>query len=122
MLPVAGFVYKPNADTRIELAAPRPRYARRIHLFEGIDSGDNWAYVAGEFDGGRYAVMRPGGIEDTVNFQDFRLVACIEGKRPQGINTHFEVGYVFGRKVSYENDPTDFKPANTLMLRAGFTY
>ena len=66
--------------------------------------------------------MRPGGIEDTVNFQDFRLVACIEGKRPQGINTHFEVGYVFGRKVSYENDPTDFKPANTLMLRAGFTY
>lgn len=122
VLPMAGFVYKPDADTRIELAAPRPRFAKRVTWFDDSDDANDWAYVSGEFGGGTYAVERPGGAEDEVNFRDFRLLVGFESKPATGLKTQFEIGYVFGRNVEFENDPTEFEPSDTVMLRAGLTY
>ena len=40
-----------------------------------------------------------------------------------GLNSRFEVGYVFGRRIEFihSGDP-DFEPEGTLLLRAGVSY
>ena len=119
---MAGVVYKPDADTRIELTAPRPRFAKRVSWLDDSEDANDWAYVSGEFGGGTYAVKRPGGAEDQVNFRDFRLLIGFESKTSSGIKTLFEAGYVFGRNIEFEDDSTEFKPSDTAIFRAGLSF
>jgi hypothetical protein len=59
-LPVAGLVWTPNADTRVDIGAPRPRVARRIASNNtGLFAGDSWVFLAGEFGGGTAPGWRP---------------------------------------------------------------
>ncbi|MEZ6060181.1 MAG: DUF6268 family outer membrane beta-barrel protein [Planctomycetaceae bacterium] len=122
VVPAGGLIYKPNTDTRIEITAPRPRIARRIHWFGTTVPVEDWVYLAGEFGGGRFAVQRPSGADDFVNFRDFRVIAGFESKRTDGISSLFEVGYVFGRSVTFDDDPAEFKPSGTVMVRAGLSF
>ena len=57
-----------------------------------------------------------------VVLSDYRLVVGAERKVAGGLSAHFEVGYVFGRRIRYSNDTPDFRPADTVMVRGGLTY
>jgi hypothetical protein len=81
-----------------------------------------WGYVAGEFGGGRWEIERANGAADSVDYTDLRVLVGVESVHVLGLKGHIEVGYVFARRVNFLSDTPDYKPQNTLMLRAGFRY
>lgn len=120
LLPAAGLIWKPNDDVNVELIFPRPKVARRI--FPGLDFAW-WAYVAGEFGGGSWAIERTNGTNDVATERDFRAILGLERKVENGITTRAEVGYIFGRKLEYLSEmPPDFALDDTVMVSLGGTY
>jgi hypothetical protein len=122
-LPVAGLVWTPNADTRVDIGAPRPRVARRIASNNtGLFAGDNWVFLAGEFGGGTWATQRESGADDLVTLRDFRLIVGFETKSTTGPNWLIETGYVFGREIEYESRTPDIPPGDTVLFRTGLSF
>ena len=118
-LPVVGLIWTPDECHRLELAVPKPRYAYRYY-HDGQVS--RWWYVAGEFGGGSWAIERPGGTVDMLNYYDIRLAVGWEQKSRSFWNAFVELGYVFGRNVEYLNTPGAFTPDDAAMIRAGITF
>ncbi|QDU92586.1 hypothetical protein Pla8534_03340 [Lignipirellula cremea] len=123
VLPNVGLIWTPTEDWRVEVTAPRPRVARRLHHLPWSDSGgEDWVYLAGELGGGTWAVRQPSGVDDLLTIRDFRLLLGYERKLASGCNGRIEVGYVFGREIEFEDDPTEFAPSDTFMIRSGFSF
>ena len=123
VFPVLGLVWTPHEDLRVEVTLPRPRVARRVYgLSQYGSDAEDWIYFAGELGGGTWAVERPSGDQDLLTIRDFRLVLGFERKTAFGLQANAELGYVFGRSIEFEHDPTEFEPTNTLMLRTGFSF
>lgn len=123
LLPLAGMIWTPSEDFRVELSAPRPRIARRIQ--ERSSRGTNmedWVYLAGEFGGGTWAVERTNGVADELTIRDFRIVLGYENQSTGRLRTRAEIGHVFGRNLEYESDNFAFEPDGALMMRANVTY
>jgi Domain of unknown function (DUF6268) len=119
-IPIAGLIYTPYEDLRIELIMPRPRIVRRIAV-EG--SREYWTYLGMElFGGNTWAIGQSGGRRDVVDYKDSRLIVGFDTKSPGALAGRVELGYVFGRELTFEKDPTELTPGNTLLLRAGMTY
>jgi hypothetical protein len=118
-LPVAGVIWTPNEDTRLELIVPRPKIARRVAVDGNIEE---WLYLAGEFGGGSYGITRASGLPDVATLSDWRLIFGWERKAIGGINMRLEAGYVFFRNVQYLTGTPELDPDNTFMARAGVWY
>jgi hypothetical protein len=123
VLPIGGIIWTPNEDTSYELLFPRPRLARRVYCCgaSGKEVQD-WVYLAGEFGGGTWAIARSDGTSDLVDLKDYRILLGAERKVIRGLSAHFELGYVFGRKIQYLSRAPEFDPSDTVMLRGGVTY
>ncbi|PQO27849.1 DUF6268 family outer membrane beta-barrel protein [Blastopirellula marina] len=119
VLPMVGVVWNPSETWQVELTMPRPRVAHRLDWF--ATANENWTYVAGEFGGGTWAVDR-NGQNDEITLRDFRLVLGWEQRGKVGLRPQVEIGYVFGRNVEYDSDDYQYQPADTVMLRAGFSF
>jgi hypothetical protein len=123
ILPVAGLVWTPNEDSRLEVTLPRPRFAKRIHWNGYWDSdSDDWVYLAGQLGGGTSAIRRSAGFDDEMTLRDFRLLLGVERTIEEGWNGCAEIGYVFGREIKLEQDATKYRPSNTVLLKVGFSY
>lgn len=123
VLPMAGLIWTPDDDTRLELTLPRPRLARRIHWNGALAANaEDWVYLAGELGGGTYAVRRTAGFDDEMTLRDFRLLVGVERKTALGLTGRAEIGYVFGREIEFDRDTTEYQPSDTVLLRAGFSY
>ncbi|MGF1580712.1 MAG: hypothetical protein ACFCD0_15225 [Gemmataceae bacterium] len=123
VLPIAGAIWTPTEDVRVELTIPRPRLAKRIWLpWDAGLEAENWVYLAGELGGGTWAIRRTSGVDDEVTLRDFRILLGWERKMPDGINFRLEGGYVFGRRIEYESDTEDLSPSDAIFLRAGWTF
>ena len=119
-LPAGGVIWTPSEETRLELIFPRPRIAQRF-VYEG--DIEWWWYVAGEFGGGSYAVRDAGGFgSNVVTLSDLRLLLGLERRVTNGINSRLELGYVFGRKIEFQEVLPTFEPDPTLLVRGGLTY
>ncbi|MCA9024977.1 MAG: hypothetical protein KDA86_07170 [Planctomycetaceae bacterium] len=118
-LPVAGLVWTPTQDDRVELLIPRPRFA---HRFRNDPSQERWIYVAGEFGGGSWGIERTNGTNDIATYRDFRLITGIEFKFTDRSDWRVEGGYVFGREVEYLSNVGNYQPRNTTMIRAALTF
>ena len=119
-MPVAGAIYTPRDDLRVEFLIPRPRVLKRI-AFNGIR--EHWVYAGGEvFGGNTWAIQQMNGMQDTFIYKDNRVLVGYETKAPGSISGRLEAGYVFMREVSFEDDPATLDPGGTFMLRAGITY
>ena len=118
-VPAVGAMIFPSEDTRIELLFPRPRVAHRIFNQCGVE---RWAYVAGEWGGGQWAVERADGSDDTLRIRDLRFLAGLEQKNATGGGWLLEGGFVFGREVEYESERGDFEPDLAAIVRAGVTF
>jgi len=123
VLPIGGVIYEPSPDMKWELIVPRPRIAWRMS--GGIpDSGDErWFYIAGEFGGGVWSIVRPTSqTSDLLTSRDYRIVLGCERKIIGGISRRYELGYVFGRELEFDSGTPDVSLDDTLFVRAGITY
>lgn len=119
-MPVAGLIYTPEDDVRIELLIPRSRIARRISW---VGTREHWMYAGLElFGGNSWAIEQAGGVEDVVIYKDNRLIVGYETKAPGALAGRVEAGYVFARHLEFKNDPTKLDPGGTMLLRIGVTY
>ncbi|MCR4413964.1 MAG: hypothetical protein NUV77_16230 [Thermoguttaceae bacterium] len=123
VLPIGGLIWTPREEWSFELVSPRPRLARRVY-WNGAAATDpeQWIYLAGEFGGGTWSIERADGSPDVLTARDYRLILGMERKVVGGLNSLFEVGYVFGRRYEYERGTPDVRPSDTVLLRAGVTY
>jgi hypothetical protein len=120
LLPAGGVIWNPCEDFRCFLVFPQPKVSYRL-----ATAGDTqvWAYVAGEFGGGRWEVGGDNGTTAfSLDYTDLRVLAGVECVCGPRLKEHVEVGYVFSRHL-YVNSPTlNFKLEPTLMLRAGLRF
>ena len=124
VLPVGGLMWEPREDISVELTAPRPRVAQRFaQRASRLGTTEYWGYVAGELGGNMWAVQRRDGTNETLNIRDYRVLLGVEQKSPLGeLTAAVEVGYVFGRDVEFETGRGDFRPDDTVLLRASLKY
>jgi hypothetical protein len=118
-LPAGGLIWNPNDDTRCFLIFPQPKVSYRLTT---CGTTQWWVYLAGEFGGGRWSAERASGAIDSIDYTDIRAIVGLESIVPHGLKGHVEMGYVFGRRVNFTSDTPDYKPPDTLMLRAGISY
>jgi hypothetical protein len=122
ILPIGGVLIEQSPNVRWELIVPRPRIAWQL---EGsvTDSDERWFYVAGEFGGGGWSIVRPGTqILDRLFYSDYRLLIGYERKIIGGLSRLYELGYVFNRKVEFGSQIPQASLDDTLFLRVGLTY
>ena len=119
VIPAGGFIWTPNADVRLEIITPKPRIAYRINRDPTFE---RWVYIAGEFGGGEWAIMQPGGVNNVLDYTDYRVMMGIQHKSlVLGLNSDAELGYVFGRQLQYQVG-ADQKLPSTLEARLGLSY
>ena len=119
-LPVAGLIWTPSDDWKIEIVVPRPRVAWRMTC-NGCQ--EDWLYLAGEFGGGSYGFHRSDGAADVATLSDLRLLVGLERRSPGGLNGQLEVGWVFNRQIDYlRSDLADLEPDSTALVRASIWY
>lgn len=119
-MPVAGLIYTPSDDYKVELLIPRPRVMRRIAMSGACE---HWMYFGLEiFGGNSWAIQQSNGAQDTFIYKDNRIIAGYEAKVPGGFAGRVEAGYVMMRHVTFSNSSATLDPIGTLMLRAGLSY
>jgi hypothetical protein len=119
LLPVGGFIWRPNQATELEAIFPRPRYNRRftpptvIQRFSerpiapwlGFSPYQQyWFYVGGELGGNTWAIRTPDGEDTRFTYSDLRLVMGIEQRASEGPRGRIEIGYVFDRYVRFTGE------------------
>ena len=110
LLPVAGMIVTPRNELRLELVFPRPRVDLQISPTQSL-------YLAGELGGGTWAIERTTMTNDVVTYRDLRLLLGISSRDDEGDESGLEIGYVFGRDLSYRSGFGDFAPHSTLLMR-----
>ncbi len=122
-LPVCGLTWTPNPDVKYDLVFPKPKISHRVY-FCGAYGEDvqDWVYIGGELGGGTWAIERADGSGDLYSYQDIRVFLGVERKAFRMVSPRFEVGFVFGRKITLDQAAIDVLPPDTLMLRGGLTY
>lgn len=119
LLPAGGLHWRPNQDWDLYLVFPNPKLRRR---FQSVGNTDWWWYVAGEYGGGSWTVNRS-GLADRFDYNDLRVILGLEWETPTMVRGHLEVGYVFEREILFASGmPNEFKPDDTVMLRAGIDF
>lgn len=110
LLPVVGVILKPRDDLLLELVFPRPR-------IEVLMTPTHSLYLAGELGGGTWAIERTTQNNDVVTYRDLRLLLGISSRDEKGNQSGLEIGYVFGRDLSYRSGVGDYQPGDTLLIR-----
>lgn len=119
VVPSGGVIWIPNQDTRFEILFPHPKAAWRL---PSIGNTDWWWYVRGGYGGGNWAIEREiSGIDDEIDYFDLRLLTGVEWDQYQGHRGFAEMGWAFDREIEFRRR-RDFKPSDTLILRAGLSY
>ncbi len=118
-LPVAGFLWYPSDDVKVELMAPRPRIAWRTSHAEGQES---WLYLVGEFGGGTWAIHRASGVNDVVTLQDYRALVGFERKSTTVRSWWLEAGYVFSRRIQFTSKIGDSDLSSSVLARVGLSF
>jgi Domain of unknown function (DUF6268) len=122
ILPIAGFVYTPNDDYEYNLVFPVPKISRRLPWSDAPGRDERWAYVGGEFGGGKWAVRQADGTTDRLDITDWRVFLGYERRIIGGLSRNVELGYVFLRKLEYQDVGDEIDLSDTLMVRGGLTY
>lgn len=122
VLPVVGVINDTNPDVTYELIFPRPRVAWKLPGSNVSAGNTRWVSIGGEFAGGLWSIEHPStGVHDRMAASDVRLLAGFEKKSLAGLNWRTELGYVFARKLDFDNTP-DVELDDTLFWRIGCTY
>ncbi|MEM6470300.1 MAG: hypothetical protein AAF802_12160 [Planctomycetota bacterium] len=114
VLPVTGFVWRPDDDLIIEAIFPKPRVSLHLGKQRAI-------YFAGELGGGTWAVQRDSGANDNATYRDLRVVFGIQRFGDDDEYTT-EIGWAFDRSLEYRSGVgnTDFDGAFILRFHRHF--
>ncbi|MFO0013925.1 MAG: hypothetical protein ACK553_14395 [Planctomycetota bacterium] len=95
ILPVAGFSWHSSdfPNWNVDMIFPRPRVDFALTPSDRL-------YMGGVLGGGTWDIEMPGDVNDVMTYRDFRLVFGMEQLEREGIMA-VELGYVFGRQVSF---------------------
>jgi hypothetical protein len=150
-LPVAGVLYRPSEDTRLQLVFPEPKISHRVGT-----RGDReyWLFAAGEYGGGvwtykttyswwAYHILYPppfdptiggGGVleydggtgtgHERVEYSDIRLTAGIElvNRGEANPTAVLEFGYVCHRRIILDRAGLEFTPKDTFLVGLRFNH
>ena len=122
IIPYGGLIWSPNDDWKYELMAPMLRVARRCHnlptVFARDGESEYWGYFGIGFGGGTWAFQSVGNRSDVANYSEFSVVIGLESKRMERTPWKAELGYVFGRYMSFENHTMRDSPiGDTIVMR-----
>lgn len=117
-LPIGGVIWTPNEDWQLDLTIPRPRIARRVFQ---TDNSDTWLYLAGQFGGGAWAADDGAGRNVLVGYSDLRLLAGFNLWRGTGRELCGEVGWVFSRDISVDEESV-LSPGSTWVLQLAWVF
>jgi hypothetical protein len=115
LLPVFGLILTPRDDLRLELVFPRPRIEVQISPKRSL-------YLAGELGGGTWAIERTTMTNDVVTYRDLKLLFGIASWDAKGGQGAIEIGYVFGRDLSYRSGLGEYAPPDTFLIRSTTRY
>jgi hypothetical protein len=119
LLPAGGAIWKPTPDFCFELIFPRPKLGMRVNVGIGYE---DWIYMAAEFGGNTWSIVRDNGNPDKVTWSDYRVMTGYERRLDGGAGYRLEAGYVFGRQLEYASGIGDYDPEPTFILRGGITF
>ena len=88
--------------------APQLRVMRRCHYFRSTlpneTASTHWAYVGIGFGGGTWAFESVGKRADVADYKEYSVVLGLESERKERFSWKAEFGYVFGRKMEFDNN------------------
>jgi hypothetical protein len=122
MLPILGVIWKPDPKTHFDISIPSPRLSKYLST---VGTSDIWWYLGAEYGGGTWTLQYPGGIKSLTDINDIRVFGGFEWNFMRGVRdvkSFIELGYVWDREIVYTvNQALNYKPDDTLMIRAGFS-
>jgi hypothetical protein len=123
ILPAGGLIWTPNECVRWEVLFPRPKLAQRITTW---GTTEFWWFVAAEYGGDSWTIERATvapGLEDYVDYSDYRVSLGLEWTTFSNYRGYLEVGYVFERELEYDSGlPASIEPDETFMVRGGISF
>jgi len=120
LLPAVGLFLSPNPDIKFDLYFPRTKLAHRI---PNVGNFEMWAYAAGEYGGGSWAIERIDGSDDQVDINDVRATIGVEWIGPRRVTGFFEFGYAFERELVFASDRiNNLDLQDTLLIRSGLAF
>jgi hypothetical protein len=122
LLPAGGLIWDPGPDRHYEFFFPRPKLA---HRWTTLANHTLWWYVAGEYGGGAWTIVRDAGFVDAFDYNDLRALLGIEWlpEAQSGMRGFLEVGYVFNRELFYVSQaPPPVELDDTFMFRGGIAF
>lgn len=110
ILPVAGLIWKPRSDLRLELVFPRPRA-----VFQLTDTYRLYFY--GELGGGTWAIRRPNLADNLATYQDLRVCVGLESVDKGGSRSALEIGYAFDRRLQFTSNTGNLGLDDAVVIR-----
>ena len=134
VLPIAGFIWKPDADAEYRVVFPAPKIAWRIRDYPLINADppfvlhpppaktEYWFYLAGELGGGTWAIRHSDGSSDLMSYGDWRVFMGLENRDITSFGSFIEAGFVFHRLIRLSSTGENMQVGNTAMVRAGLNF
>jgi hypothetical protein len=120
LLPVAGVYYRPTPEWDMYLVFPNPKVRKYLTT---IGNTKWYGFAAGEYGGGSWTVERQGNLDDRIDYNDIRVSGGFEWETQTFIRGHIEVGYAWDREIVFvSGNPPNFRPDDTVMIRAGVDF
>ena len=119
MWPVAGIVYQPDDELRLELLFPEGRISAVVNETEVFTER---VYVGARFFGRTWQIDRTNGMRERVTYSDWRIATGREIRYVYGITTFVEFGYAFDRELEYRSGFGNSDPQGAAMFSGGIYY
>lgn len=120
ILPAVGLTWTPQATLKADLQFPTSRLSFRLAK-DGSQS-ETWSYLSAGIGGNTWAVSRASGLPAELTLRDIRLVLGVDHLKDGGGGWFAEVGYLFNRRIEYQDHQTHVDLSAALILQAGWRY
>jgi hypothetical protein len=110
LLPVAGLIWMPRPELRLELVFPRPRAVFQL-------TSDYRLYLSGELGGGTWAIERPNFGDDLATYRELRASVGLEHVENANQRSALEVSYLFARRLEYTSGIGNMPLDDAVMIR-----
>ncbi|WP_146575554.1 DUF6268 family outer membrane beta-barrel protein [Botrimarina hoheduenensis] len=118
VIPVVGFIHD-RGWIKYEAMMPRPRIIVPLANESGVKSN---VYVSGEFGGGVWAVQRDSGVTEPLQLSRYAALIGYDRESLGGATWRYELGYVFGRELEYEDSGEAVDLDDSLIVRVGLSF
>ncbi|QDU80940.1 hypothetical protein Pla110_26760 [Polystyrenella longa] len=126
-VPALGLIYRPNDDWTFDFTFPRPQ---ATYVYERTDDRQHSVYLGGGLNGTTWAFAEPNGRENQITYSDWRAVLGWESSPFSPTGSRFtpgkrlkvETGYVFARRLEFDDVRPDISLNNGWTVNASFNF